>query len=120
MAFLGVQPGAGIEILMDLLGFRQELAGARLVITGEGSLDAQSLHGKAPVGVTGAAGTQGVPVVAVAGRTQLSVEQLRGAGIQARRPAPLRSRRWIPARAADGPSRPGRRSAGRRPAGRDR
>ncbi|AQA09339.1 glycerate kinase [Streptomyces malaysiensis] len=83
MAFLGVQPSAGIEILMDLLGFRQELAGARLVITGEGSLDAQSLHGKAPIGVAAAAGAQGVPVVAVAGRTELSAEQLRGAGIRA-------------------------------------
>jgi glycerate 2-kinase len=56
--------------------------GAKLVVTGEGSLDEQSLHGKAPVGVARLAGLHGVPVVAVCGRLSLTPDQLRQAGIQ--------------------------------------
>lgn len=71
----------GIEVLLDVLGFADALSRADLVITGEGSLDAQSLHGKAPVGVAAAAGRAGVPVAAVCGRLALSPAQLLGAGI---------------------------------------
>ena len=53
-------------------GFDERLAGAALVVTGEGSLDAQSLAGKAPVGVLDRARAAGVPVVVVAGRSLLS------------------------------------------------
>ena len=53
------------------------------MITGEGSLDEQSLAGKAPIGVARAAGTAGVPVVAVAGRSLLSTDRLAEAGIAA-------------------------------------
>jgi glycerate kinase len=53
------------------------------VITGEGSLDSQTLHGKAPVGVARAVAAHdpAIPVVAVAGRCTLSADQLRAAGI---------------------------------------
>ena len=61
----------GIEVVLELVGFADRLAGADLVITGEGSLDQQSLAGKAPVGVARAAAAYGVPVVAVAGRRPL-------------------------------------------------
>ncbi|WP_329363524.1 glycerate kinase [Streptomyces sp. NBC_00669] len=71
----------GIDVLLDVLGFAAALAQADLVITGEGSLDAQTLHGKAPVGVAAAANASGVPVVAVCGRLALSPEELAGAGI---------------------------------------
>ena len=55
------------------------------MITGEGSLDAQSLHGKAPVGVARAAAAHDppVPVVAVAGVSKLSATELREAGFAA-------------------------------------
>ncbi|SFC40124.1 glycerate kinase [Streptomyces aidingensis] len=72
----------GIEVFLDLLGFPAALAGADLVVTGEGSLDEQTLHGKAPAGVAGAARAAGKPVVAVCGRLALSAESLRAAGIQ--------------------------------------
>ncbi|MFJ2957602.1 glycerate kinase [Streptomyces sp. NPDC087270] len=71
----------GIDVLLDVLGFAAALAQADLVITGEGSLDAQTLHGKAPVGVAAAANASGVPVVAVCGRLALSPAELAGAGI---------------------------------------
>ena len=81
--FLGARMRPGIELLLELASFGQRLDGARLVITGEGSLDAQTLHGKAPVGVARAAAayTPPVPVVAVAGRCTLSPDELRAAGI---------------------------------------
>ncbi|GAA4610761.1 glycerate kinase [Actinoallomurus liliacearum] len=80
LAFLAARVEPGIAYLLDLLGFAAQLDGARLVVTGEGSLDAQSLRGKAPVGVARAARRAGVPVVAVSGRRALSDDQLRAAG----------------------------------------
>jgi glycerate kinase len=72
----------GIDVVLELTGFHRHLVGADLVITGEGSLDAQSLHGKAPVGVASAAAGAAVPVVAVAGVVQISDEALAGVGIR--------------------------------------
>jgi glycerate kinase len=54
-----------------------------LVITGEGSLDEQTLGGKAPAGVAARAREAGVPVIAVAGRCLLTPTQLRSAGFTA-------------------------------------
>lgn len=82
LALLGAQIRPGIELILELLDFDRVLAGADLVITGEGSLDEQSLAGKAPVGVADAAGRAGVDVIAVAGRSLLSQERLQSAGIQ--------------------------------------
>ena len=82
MAVLGAELRPGIDLILDLLGFHEKLEGARLVITGEGSLDEQTLSGKAPVGVATAAAAAGVPVVAVCGRSLLTVDRLRAAGIR--------------------------------------
>jgi glycerate kinase len=85
LAFLGATMRPGIELMLDLLSFAGHLPGAQLVITGEGALDTQTLHGKAPVGVARAtaAVTPDLPVVAVAGVCSLTPEQLRSAGISA-------------------------------------
>ncbi|MFI7634767.1 glycerate kinase [Nonomuraea sp. NPDC049400] len=83
LAFLHAEIRPGIGYLLDLLGFGELVKGARLVITGEGSLDEQSLRGKAPVGVAQAAARAGVPVVAVCGRRTLTDDELRAAGIEA-------------------------------------
>jgi glycerate kinase len=82
MAFLSATVEPGITYLLDLLGFEDHLAGARLVITGEGALDRQTLRGKAPAGVALAAGRAGVPVLAVSGRNTLSAAELQGAGFR--------------------------------------
>jgi glycerate kinase len=88
LLFLGARMRPGIELLLEMVSFGQHLDGARLVITGEGSLDQQTLHGKAPVGVAKAVAGHdpAVPVVAVAGRCTLSKAQLRAAGIAAAYP----------------------------------
>lgn len=83
MAFLGARMESGVNFLLDMLGFAEKARGARLVITGEGSLDSQSLRGKAPVGVARAAARAGAPVIVVAGRRGLTGEQLRRARFQA-------------------------------------
>ncbi|MBW0272262.1 glycerate kinase [Nocardia sp. MH4] len=80
LAVLGAQVRSGIDVLLELLEFPALVAGANLVVTGEGSLDHQSMHGKAPVGVAAAAKAAGVPVVAAVGRTMLSPGEIRAAG----------------------------------------
>ncbi|MFI2372224.1 glycerate kinase [Streptomyces sp. NPDC018833] len=72
----------GIEVMLDVLGFAPALERATLVVTGEGSLDEQTLHGKAPAGVAAAARAQGIEVVAVCGRLALPPEALGRAGIR--------------------------------------
>ncbi len=83
MAVLGARMRPGIELLLDLLGFDDALAGAALVVTGEGSLDRQTLSGKAPAGVARAATARGIPCVAVSGRCLLTAADLARAGITA-------------------------------------
>ncbi|MCX3061463.1 glycerate kinase, partial [Streptomyces beihaiensis] len=79
---LGASFRPGIDVMLDVLGFAPALGRATLVITGEGSLDEQTLHGKAPAGVAAAARAAGVDVVAVCGRLALPPETLGKAGIR--------------------------------------
>ncbi|MEU6487206.1 glycerate kinase [Streptomyces sp. NPDC046887] len=79
---LGASFRPGIDVMLDVLGFAPALARATLVITGEGSLDEQTLHGKAPAGVAAAAREAGVETVAVCGRLALPPEALGRAGIR--------------------------------------
>lgn len=83
IAVLGARLQPGVELILGLTGFTEALAGADLVVTGEGSLDEQTLHGKAPAGVARAARAAGVPVTAVAGRCTLDSDTLRANGIDA-------------------------------------
>ena len=83
VAVLGARLRPGAELLFERTGFHQALAGAALVVTGEGSLDEQTLHGKAPAQVAAAASAAGVPVIAVAGRRELSLQQCEAAGFAA-------------------------------------
>ncbi len=71
----------GVDVLFELTGFQGALERADLVITGEGALDRQTLHGKAPAGVAQAARARGIEVAAVCGRLELPDEALRAAGI---------------------------------------
>jgi glycerate kinase len=83
LAALCATRASGIEILLDVLDFDKALVGARLVVTGEGALDEQTLHGKAPAGVARAARGRSIPVVAVCGRLLLGRERLADAGFVA-------------------------------------
>jgi glycerate kinase len=83
LAVLHATPRPGIDVVLDLVAFDAALAGARLVVTGEGRLDEQTLNGKAPAGVAVAARTAGIPVVAVSGGRALDDERLHAAGFAA-------------------------------------
>ncbi|MEW1806390.1 glycerate kinase [Pseudarthrobacter sp. NPDC080039] len=82
IAVLAATRRPGIDVVLEFTGLADRLAGADLVITGEGSLDEQSLLGKTPMGVARAAAAQDVPVVAVCGRTTLDPEQAAAAGFE--------------------------------------
>ncbi|QTF72631.1 glycerate kinase [Arthrobacter woluwensis] len=83
LAVLNAERQRGVDVVLDFTGLAEKLDGATLVITGEGSLDEQSLGGKTPMGVADAARAAGVPIVAVCGRTTLTDEQISTSGIQA-------------------------------------
>jgi glycerate 2-kinase len=80
LAVLRAERRSGVDVVVDLVGLRDRLVGADLVITGEGSFDEQSLGGKTPLGVACTAAALGIPVVAVCGRTTLGEEAWREAG----------------------------------------
>jgi glycerate 2-kinase len=83
VAVLGATTRPGAQLVFELTGLLEELEAADLVVTGEGSLDRQTLHGKAPAAVAAAARDAGVPVVAVAGRVTLTEGEVADAGLTA-------------------------------------
>lgn len=82
IAVLAASRRPGIDVVLEFTQLAHRIAGADLVITGEGSLDEQSLLGKTPMGVARAAAAAGVPVVAVCGRTTLSPDQQQDSGFR--------------------------------------
>jgi glycerate kinase len=75
MAFCGAKVRRGAEVVAELVGFTEAVSGADLVLTGEGSLDAQSASGKAPRYVLETARANGARVLAVAGRVEAGAAQ---------------------------------------------
>lgn len=57
----------GVETVLDLIGFEEIIAGAQLVITGEGRMDRQTLMGKAPYGIMQRAKQAGIPTAGICG-----------------------------------------------------
>ena len=82
-AFLGAQFKAGVEVVGELVGLAEAVAGADLVITGEGRFDAQTLRGKTPFGVARVARQHAVPVIVIAGTLGEGYQALYEHGIDA-------------------------------------
>jgi len=82
LAFADARIQSGIETVLEVNGFREQLRGADLVITGEGRLDRQSLFGKAISGVTGVAREMGIPVICMVGCVGELPRDLTDMGIQ--------------------------------------
>jgi len=83
IAFLEASLVPGVDIILKAVDFEERVTDADLVITGEGSIDYQTLYGKAPMGVAGIAQKQGIPVVAMAGRIKGDVSPLYKRGLAA-------------------------------------
>jgi glycerate kinase len=82
MAVLGARMRPGIEVVLDLVGLRDVVEGADLVVTGEGRLDQQTLRGKAVAGVASVARAFGVPAVAVCGILDLPSDDVGRLGLR--------------------------------------
>ncbi|OBF29412.1 glycerate kinase [Mycobacterium sp. ACS1612] len=80
LAVLRAKMQPGIDVIIDRIELDRQLSGARAVVTGEGSLDRQSLRGKAAVGVCRRAAAHRVPTFAVAGVSALTADEAIGAG----------------------------------------
>ena len=83
LAFLHAQLRPGIEIVMDRVGLEDCLRDADLVLTGEGRIDSQTMHGKTPIGVARLAKRHGVPVIGIAGSLSTDVGVVHECGINA-------------------------------------
>jgi len=82
-AFCGAQLRPGIEIVTDALQLAERVADADLVITGEGRIDSQTIHGKVPVGVARVAKRFNVPVIGIAGSLTADVGVVHQHGLDA-------------------------------------
>ncbi|WP_328306519.1 glycerate kinase [Actinomycetospora sp. NBC_00405] len=82
LAALGARRVAGGELVREVAGLDEALARADLVVTGEGRLDAQSLHGKLVSVVAARAREQGVPCIALAGQVDMSTGEALEAGLE--------------------------------------
>ncbi|HHG8772756.1 TPA: glycerate kinase [Raoultella planticola] len=82
-AFCGARLRPGIEIVTDALHLADRVADADLVITGEGRIDSQTIHGKVPVGVAKVAKYYNVPVIGIAGSLTADVGIVHQHGLDA-------------------------------------
>ncbi|EPL8195421.1 glycerate kinase [Klebsiella aerogenes] len=82
-AFCGAKLRPGIEIVTDALRLADLVAEADLVITGEGRIDSQTIHGKVPVGVAKVAKRFNVPVIGIAGSLTADVGVVHQHGLDA-------------------------------------
>ena len=74
---------AGVQIVMEAVKLAEKVQDADLVITGEGRMDAQSVHGKTPIGVAHTAKSFGKPVIAIVGCLREDYEVVYAQGIDA-------------------------------------
>ena len=83
MAFLGAELRSGIEIVTQALNLEEHIHDCTWVVTGEGRLDSQSIHGKVPVGVANVAKKYHKPVIGIAGSLTKDVGVVHQYGIDA-------------------------------------
>jgi glycerate kinase len=80
MLFLGGKLKSGIDIVLKTCDFQKRIKNADLIITGEGKIDDQTIHGKTISGIARLAKLQKIPVIAFAGVVE-NVDNLKNLGI---------------------------------------
>ncbi|HBZ7348847.1 TPA: glycerate 2-kinase [Klebsiella variicola subsp. variicola] len=83
MAFLNAELRSGIEIVTEALKLEEQIHDCSLVVTGEGRIDSQSIHGKVPVGIARVAKKYRKPVIGIAGSLTHDVGVVHHHGIDA-------------------------------------
>ncbi|MDG2915956.1 glycerate kinase [Bisgaard Taxon 10/6] len=78
-----VQLKAGVQIVIDAVRLAEHLKDADLVITGEGRMDSQTIHGKTPIGVAKTAKANNKPVIAITGCLREDYDVVYNHGIDA-------------------------------------
>ena len=82
-AFLNGRLQSGIAVVLDAIGFEEQIKDADLIITGEGRIDSQTCRGKVISGITSVAAKYGVPVIAIAGIVDMGEKEIEEAGLKA-------------------------------------
>ncbi|MEF1308747.1 glycerate kinase [Vibrio mytili] len=83
LGLLDAELRPGIDIVMDAVNLSDVLRDADLVITGEGRIDSQTIHGKTPIGVARSAKQYGLPVIGIAGCLSSDCSVVHAHGIDA-------------------------------------
>lgn len=81
IAFFNARLKRGVEVVIELTGFEKQLAEADVIITGEGKIDAQTLHGKLVEGISNLARKYKKKLIVIAGKNELSEHALANTGI---------------------------------------
>lgn len=89
MACLNAKAARGIDLILDMAGFDKaikgdgSMKGADLIITGEGKADSQTMQGKVISGIAARAKAHGIPVIAIAGMSEMGEEDIAASGLMA-------------------------------------
>lgn len=83
VALLGASLTPGVELVIKALDLDSVIAGADLVITGEGRIDGQTVYGKTPMGVLSTANRHNVPCIALAGCLGQEADAIKAHGMKA-------------------------------------
>jgi glycerate kinase len=83
LTFLKGRLCSGIELIIKELNLEKEVIGCDYIFTGEGRIDIQTLHGKAPMGILEVGRKLSIPVIAVGGRVDLTIEEIVQSGFEA-------------------------------------
>lgn len=75
MVGLGADLVSGIDTIMTLVSFQEQIDHADLIITGEGKIDEQTLQGKLIKGISDAASLSGIPCIAFCGVNDLTADE---------------------------------------------
>ena len=78
---LGAHPVSGVDLVLDVVGLKERIADAALVVTGEGCFDWQSLQGKVVSGVAQAALEVATPSIVIAGQVLLGRRETMSVGV---------------------------------------
>ncbi|MEO9510922.1 MAG: glycerate kinase [Flavobacteriaceae bacterium] len=80
--FLDAELTSGIDLVMEMANFDQDVCGADWIITGEGQLDHQTLSGKTIIGVLKSAKAKKIPVAAFCGTVAISIPEIKAMGLR--------------------------------------
>ncbi|WP_222983001.1 glycerate kinase [Flagellimonas meishanensis] len=81
VVFLNAELASGVDLVMDIAGFGNALDNTDWIITGEGKLDGQTSAGKTIQGVLKLAKKKGVPVAALCGAVDVSIDEIKDMGL---------------------------------------